>query len=231
MNSEVSEIFDQITSVYAQVCYCYVRDVGKLGAQYNGIAFRWFRESSFSRDMNRALKSLQKAAFDLSREEKYEILLELYAIKPGVHEAFFRSTHEGEVLKRMRERVASGYGPSSVGEATYMLKSMVCVDNLEGSGRPFFKAEPSYQLPYTSDQAQEITMYYLEATDWRSLDELRPVGSWNGYANCATDEGPLLVSRGDGVRGNIHEVVKTSDIIDYRLLTSEFKRKGEGVWK
>ena len=231
MNSNVDEIFNEIVDVYAKVCYCYVRDVGKLGAQYNGIAFRWFKESSFNREMGNALKTLKKASEDLSREDKYEVLMELYAIKPGIHEAFFPKGHKWQILKKMRQRMVSGYGPSSMGEATYMLKSLVCVDNLQGSGRPLFEAEPNCAMPYSSDQAQELTLFYLESTDWRSLDELRPIDSWSGYANCAIDEGPLLLTRGERARGNINDIVKTPEIVDYKMLTSEFKRTGEGVWK
>ena len=190
---ETSEALDRIALGLKSVCVDYIAEVGKFGARNNGETLRWMVKSGSSRELRKLIRNLKKSYLERTREEKYYLLREIYALKPGVHERYYYDEHEGKVLRWMQERFDRGL--SVGGTATYYLKSMVVVENFYDL-EPFLELEGRWYFPSTPLDAQRVTKFLMEQDNWRGLDELRPLDSWVNYSPCGINEGPFVNRKG-----------------------------------
>ena len=192
-DKETSEALDELTSSFKRVCLDYVAEVGKLGARNNGETLRWMAKSDSSRELKKIVRQLKNSFLGRTREEKYYLLREVYALKPGVHERYYYDEHEGRVLRWVQERFESRLSPEAA--ATYFLKSIVVIENFYDLP-PFLDLEGRWYFPATPEDAQRVTKFLAEQQGWRALDELRPLDSWMGYSPCAVNEGPFVKREG-----------------------------------
>lgn len=188
-DKETSEALEGISLGFKSVCMDYIAEVGKLGARNNGLTLQWMARNSSSRELRKLVRRLRLSYLERTREEKYYLLREVYALKPGVHERFFYDEHEGKVLRWLQERFESRLSMEAA--ATYYLKSIVVVENFYDL-KPFLDLEGRWYFPGTPYDAQRVTKFLMEQQSWRALDELRPLDSWMGYSPCAVNEGPFI---------------------------------------
>ena len=230
MNPDVEEFLNKIYVTYAEVCAKYVAEVGKLGSKHNGLTIQWMKEDPLaSRTLKRQIRDLTKYSETyLEREEKLEVLREMYALKPGVHEAYYPEEHKGFVLGRAAQWIKKAGVRASLADATYLLKSLVVQENYDRTTSTLFERPGMWGIPKDVIELQSMTRFTLEKTDWRSLDELKPMGSWWAYAPCAINEGPFLTKRNTGsdVYKNMYGLVEdASNLVEYKDIVPNFVRE------
>jgi len=203
---EASQLLDRVTLAYKEVCLSYIAEVGKLGAQNNSLTVQWLAKSDSGLVLRKLLRELKRYALDKTRTEKYYILRELYALKPGVHERFYHKEHEGRVLswlqndfKQYDAFYTRGAERQNVLDAktTIFLKSVLALENFYDLP-PLFDCSSRWIYPATAHEAQQAVRALLEKQDWKSLEQLKPLDSWMNYAPCSLNEGPF-VKRGGKV--------------------------------
>ena len=192
-SDETSDQLDRLVLLYNSLCLDYISQIGKLGSNYNGVTNKWLGSSSVAKQMKKLLKDITADYSMKTREEKYWLLREVYAFKPGVHEQFYREKHDGTVLGWLQERFGGGMSLASA--ATYYLKSLLTIENFYGLD-PFLEVDAERAFPSTPLGAQAETKRLMEETDWRALDGLIPLGSWLNYSPCAINEGPFFNRKG-----------------------------------
>jgi len=230
MNPQVEVYLNQIYATYAEVCIKYVTEVGKLGSKHNGLTIQWMKKEPLAaRTLKRQIRDLTKYSETyLDREEKLEVLREMYALKPGVHEAYYPEEHKGFVLGRAQSWVKKAGVRASLADATYLLKSLVVQENYDRTSSTLFDGPGEWGIPTNVEELQSITKFTLELTDWRSLDELKPMGSWWTYAPCAINEGPFLTKRdtGSDVYKHMFDMVEdASNLAEYKDIVPNFIRE------
>ena len=188
-------MLDEVAIAYKNVCVDYVVEVGKLGARYNGETLQWLARSESGRQLRKLVKKLKRANLARSREEKYYLLREVYALKPGVHERFYPVEHEGRVLLWLQEQFVSRNSLDA--KTTIFLKHTLALENFYDAV-PFLEAEEKWVFPSTIGEAQSSMKFLLASQNWQSLEELKPLDGWMVYAPCSINEGPF-VSRGGRV--------------------------------
>ena len=191
--SEASQLFDSVALSYKDVCLCYIAEVGKLGARNNGLTLQWLAKSDSGRRLRRLLRELKEYALDKTREEKYFILRELYALKPGVHERFYYKEHEGRVFGWVQKEFGSNNRLDA--KTTLFLKSILAIENFYDLN-PFLDIEEKWCFPSTLEEAQAATKFLLISQNWKSLEMLKPLDSWLNWAPCAINEGPFVQREG-----------------------------------
>jgi len=192
-DSITSQALDEITLAYKNVCIDYLAEVGKLGAKNNSLTLRWAGTSPSCRHLRKLIRQLKTSYLERSREEKYYLLREMYALKPGVHERFYPKGHAGTVLAWLRRDFSSNNSIDA--KSTLFLKSMIVIENFRDL-EPFFEVEGQWCFPSTLKSAQAATKFLLESQNWKSLESLRLLDSWMNYASCAINEGPFVKREG-----------------------------------
>ena len=192
-DSPTSQALDEITLAYKDVCIGYLAEVGKLGAKNNGLTLRWAGTSPSCRHLRKLIRQLKNVYLERSREEKYYLLREIYALKPGVHERFYPKEHAGRVLSWLRRDFSSNNSIDA--KSTLFLKSMIVIENFRDL-EPFLEVEGQWCFPSTLKSAQAATKFLLESQNWKSLEELKILDSWMNYAPCSVNEGPCVVRNG-----------------------------------
>jgi len=193
IDSLTSQALDEITLAYRGVCIDYLAEVGKLGAENNGLTLRWAGTNPTCRKLRKMIRLLKTSYSERSLEEKYYLLREVYALKPGVHERFYPKEHAGRVLSWLRRDFSSNSGIDA--KSTLFLKSMIVIENFYDL-EPFLEVEGQWCFPSTLKSAQAATKFLLESQNWKSLEELKILDSWMNYASCAVNEGPFVKREG-----------------------------------
>ena len=181
--------FQEITDQYNKICYEFCTETGLFGSKYNGLTVQWLIKSPSAKKLRGMVRELKKETLPLPREEKYNTLRELWAIKPGVHEHLYFEGHHGRVIKYVQEAYRSNISIQALG--TIVLKHVLSIENLEDLP-PFTEVEPFWMYPLTNSDAQAFLKAVMEETNWKALEELKPMDSWLHYAPCSTNEGPLI---------------------------------------
>ena len=189
----VSKMLDELALAYKDVCLSYIVEVGKLNARYNGETLQWLARSDSGRHLRKLVKELKQSYLGRSREEKYYLLREVYALKPGVHERFYPVAHEGRTLRWLQEQFVSQNSLDA--KATIFLKHSLALENFYDA-EPFLDVEERWVFPSTIKGAQSALKFLLASQNWRSLDELTPLNGWIAYAPCSINEGPFVMREG-----------------------------------
>lgn len=214
----------EITLAYQQVCLDYIVEVGKFGSGNNGITVQWSITSHTCKKLRDLVKHLKSSYLGRTREEKYYLLREMYALKPGVHERFYYNGHVGRVLEMLQEVFSSKN--SLVSKGTLFLKHMLTLENFYDL-EPFYNVSERCCFPSTPRTAQAATKFFLGVQNWEALDQLKPLDSWLPYASCAINEGPLVQREGiilfenleflDLIAVDYREVIKLVPEMSYLL--------------
>ena len=124
---KTSSALDVIASTYREMCMDYIGEVGKLGAQNNGLTLQWAATNPSARKLRKLIRDLRSDHLEDSREEKYFILRELFALKPGVHERYYYKAHDGQVLNYIRGAFSSKNTLDS--KSTLFFKHILALEN------------------------------------------------------------------------------------------------------
>jgi len=212
--SDISQLLDEIARDYSFVCVSYLNEVGKIGSENNGETIRWGARSWDVRKLMQKVKLLKALCLTSSLQDRYYVCRELYAIKPGIHEQFFRAGHDGAVLRYMQEWFSKPTtGMKS--KASYFLKSCLTIENLYECNS-FFNVDPQYVMPSTPLAAQKCTRAFLESTNYESLMEMTPLNGWFNYAPCAVNEGPCVLRGGISLMDTSPEILLREHSISYK---------------
>ena len=193
-DEETSRKLDELTVAYKDLCIGYIAEVGKLGSQNNGITIQWMVKSTSGRRLRKLVQDLKTSYLERSREEKYYLLREVFALKPGVHERFYASGHEGKVLTWIQKEFNSRNKLDA--KCTLFLKSMIVIENFYDL-EPFLYAPENWSFPSTLKSAQASAKFLLESQNWKSLEMLKPLDSWMNYAPCGINCGPFVKRNGN----------------------------------